>query len=578
MKISGFTLIKNGVRFGFPFIESLHSLLELTDETIVNVGQSDDGTLDQIRKLERERGDSQLVIVESNWEGSKNALRGETLSEQTNRALERCTHDWCIYLQADEVLHESDLKQIRSALQAAEAKPEVDGLIFDFLHFYGSYGIIQRSRSTYRREIRAIRKSSGTRSVGDAQSFLKPGGKKLQVWHSGASVFHYGWVRPPEVMREKTFHMDKLYHGEPTQAESLSGQPRTGDNYRYKRIWGLSRFHGSHPEVMKKRIAEISWHWDPFEWPLSWSWSDAKKVALDLFERITNRRPFEFRNYYLLTVNPPPPLATVIVTTYEMPRELSLVCAGLERQSTHRFEVIICDDGSGQETRNVIEAFKRQAPFPVLHLWQENQGFRKCRILNEALRHAKGETLIFLDGDCIPHCHFVRDHQTQQERGRYLAGRRVDLGKKLSEGLSPEMVRSGFFDWPQLSVLWSILRGETPHFQRTFRVPWHWLRVLFKMTRVDDMKGCNYSLSREALFCINGFDESYVGYGREDTDVELRLKNLGLRIKSMKGLALQFHLWHPRREFTASNEDRLKELEHSGRIKCDFGLIPPQDM
>ena len=93
------------------------------------------------------------------------------------------------------------------------------------------------------------------------------------------------------------------------------------------------------------------------------------------------------------------------------------------------------------------------------------------------------------------------------------------------------------------------------------------------MNRVVDLKGCNYSVAREALEAINGFDEAYEGYGREDTDVELRLQNLGYRIKSLKGLALQFHVWHPRREFTPANEDRLEELKQSGRVRCSLGWV-----
>ena len=115
--------------------------------------------------------------------------------------------------------------------------------------------------------------------------------------------------------------------------------------------------------------------------------------------------------------------------------------------------------------------------------------------------------------------------------------------------------------------------GDTEFVNRTVRVPWDSLRGLLKMQTVVDMKGCNYSIPRKVLELLNGFDEEYEGYGREDTDVELRLQNLGYRIKSMKGLALQFHIWHPRREFTPSNDTRLDELKKSGRVRCKMGLV-----
>ncbi len=263
---------------------------------------------------------------------------------------------------------------------------------------------------------------------------------------------------------------------------------------------------------------------------------------------------------------------SLFVTTYEMPRHLELVCAGLLRQSNRNFEVLFCDDGSGEATAQVIQKFTRDSGIPTQHLWQEHQGFRKCRILNRALERAQGDIAVFLDGDCVPHQHYVRDHLEHQEKGYYLAGRRVELGKRLSENLTLEMVSQGFFNSPKPQFIWSVLRGDSEYLNRSIRVTWHPLRKLLKMDRIVDLKGCNYSVPRKALEEINGFDEVYEGYGREDTDVELRLQNLGLKIKSLKGLALQFHVWHPRRTFTPANDARLEEIIKSGRVRCERGL------
>lgn len=266
------------------------------------------------------------------------------------------------------------------------------------------------------------------------------------------------------------------------------------------------------------------------------------------------------------------PRASLFVSTYELPHHLELVCAGLERQSFHDLEVFICDDGSGEETARVVREFTARAPFPVHHVWQENRGFRKCRILNEAVRRSCGQILIFLDGDCIPHRDYVKDHVNSQETGFYLAGRRVELGERFSSKLTPDLIRSGYFDRPRFSFLMSVLKGDSEYFQRTIRIANPVLRSLLKLDRVVDLKGCNYSIPRQALESLNGFDEAYEGYGREDTDVELRLQNLGLMIKSMKGLALQYHIWHPRREFTPANDTRLDDLRKSGRVRCEQGL------
>ncbi len=266
------------------------------------------------------------------------------------------------------------------------------------------------------------------------------------------------------------------------------------------------------------------------------------------------------------------PQASLIITTYEMPRHLELVCAGLSRQTSQDFEVIFCDDGSGPETRKVIDQFAASVKIPTQIVWQEHQGFRKCRILNQALRKTRGNTLIFLDGDCVPHRDYVLDHLSMQEEGFYLAGRRVELGPKISSRITPEWVKAGYFDWPHPSLIYSAMAGDSEFLNRTVRVTSPRLRAALGMNRVVDMKGCNYSVPRKVMEALNGFDESYEGYGREDTDVEIRLQNFGLKIKSMKGLALQFHVWHPRREFTPSNEDLLDEVKTSRRVVAVKGL------
>jgi glycosyltransferase involved in cell wall biosynthesis len=266
------------------------------------------------------------------------------------------------------------------------------------------------------------------------------------------------------------------------------------------------------------------------------------------------------------------PTGSLFISTYEMPRHLALVLAAVERQTTRDFEIFICDDGSTQETKDLVEAYSRRSPVPIRYIWQPHQGFRKCRVLNQAVQQAKGSIFIFLDGDCIPHRDYVKDHLENQEEGRYLAGRRVELGPMISNALTVEQVAAGYFDWPKPSLVWSALRHDTEFLNRSLRIPSLLFRQAFKMGHVVDMKGCNYSIPRNALEAINGFDEEYEGYGREDTDVEIRLQNLGYKIKSMKGLAIQFHVWHPRREFTPQNDERLELLKRSRRIRAVKGL------
>ncbi|MEK6579632.1 MAG: glycosyltransferase family 2 protein [Bdellovibrionota bacterium] len=301
MKVSGFTLIRNGISFDYPWKESILSLLLLVDELVVNVGVGTDETLTEIKKFAKELGQGKIKIFENDWQLDRPEKKrgGLILSEQTNLALDRCQNDWCVYLQADEILHEDDISILRRNLLKYQNHPEVEGLLFDYVHFYGSYDVIQVSRSAYRREVRAVKKSSGAKSVGDAQSFRKKDGTKLSVVRSEARVFHYGWVRTPEAMREKTFFMDQLYHGEPILSLESKRTPHTGDNYKYKKFWGLRTFLGTHPNVMKDRIDKKGWHWNLSESPWVFSLKDLKKIPLDLIEAVTGHRLFEYCCYKL---------------------------------------------------------------------------------------------------------------------------------------------------------------------------------------------------------------------------------------------------------------------------------------
>jgi glycosyltransferase involved in cell wall biosynthesis len=295
-KISGFTIVRHGTRFDYPYLESIRSLLPLVDELVINVGIGEDETLKTLQAFAQEEGQGKVVIFESHWplDDPEKKKGGQILSEQTNLALERCSGEWCIYLQADEVLHEEDHARIRAKMERYEDDPEVDGLLFEYIHFYGSFDVIRNSRSAYRREVRAIKKSSGAKSVGDAQSFRLADGNKPRVALCRAKIYHYGWVRPPEVMKEKTFFMDTLYHGNKKKPDA---ETATGDNYRYKRIWGLYPFQGTHPSVMLDRVRAKAWSWDIRKSRMEWSLSDAKKIVLDSVERVSGIRLFEYRSY-----------------------------------------------------------------------------------------------------------------------------------------------------------------------------------------------------------------------------------------------------------------------------------------
>lgn len=270
------------------------------------------------------------------------------------------------------------------------------------------------------------------------------------------------------------------------------------------------------------------------------------------------------------------PKASIILATYQWPEALALVLSALLTQSEKDFELMIADDGSDVRTKTIIESYTQRAFFSIHHFWQENKGFRKSRILNKAIAAATGRVLIFLDGDCVPHSEFVAQHIALQDGKHYVAGRRVDLSEKLTHNLSPAKIEKGALNGilSGMFQLWidSLRKTGSKPFHRAYMVRNPLLRKMFGMEKVVDLKGCNFSVLREHMLAINGFDESYEGYGREDTDVELRLQNLGLKIRSAKNLCLQFHLWHEPRGFTPANEDLLEEVKRSKRIKAKKGI------
>ncbi len=252
MKISGFTLCRNAVRFDFPIVEAIRSALPIVDEFIVNVGQSDDGTLDLIRSI----GSDKVRVVESVWDDSMKK-DGLVFSHETNIALSYCTGDWALYLQADEVLHEAEYDCLRRALRDHLANPAVLGLTFQYLHFYGDY----RSCNPwfYHRAVRVIRNDQQVESCGDAVGFwLKADHGYLQTAHrervkpSGATIYHYGWVKTPRVLLEKFRYQVARYHGDQPGAEQA--RMLSGHEYEFEEYNIMKTFSGMHPAVMAERV------------------------------------------------------------------------------------------------------------------------------------------------------------------------------------------------------------------------------------------------------------------------------------------------------------------------------------
>ncbi len=286
MKVSGFTFVRNAVKFDYPIVESISSILPLCDELIVCVGNSEDSTLELIKSI----NDEKIKIVPSVWDDS---LRegGAVLAVETNKAFDAICEDadWAFYIQGDEVIHEKYLDEIRSSMIRYKDVIEVEGLLFKYLHFYGSYKYVGDSRKWYRNEIRIIRNDKQIRSFRDAQGFRK-NGKLLKVKPIDAEVFHYGWVKNPlkQIEKQKNFH--KLWHSD----ETVKKMVKEADSYDYSNIDSLKLFSGTHPAVMIKRISQLDWD---FEFDISKKQLSFKDKVLGIIEKKTGKRLFEYKNY-----------------------------------------------------------------------------------------------------------------------------------------------------------------------------------------------------------------------------------------------------------------------------------------
>ena len=290
MKVAGFTFIRNAIKYDYPVEEAIRSILPLCDVVIVNVGNSDDATEQLIRNIDPDK----IKVFHSTWDESLMA-GGRVLAVETDKAYARVPEDidWCFYIQADEVIHEKYYPAIREAMEKYKDDKKVEGLLFKYLHFYGSYDYVGDTRKWYSHEIRVIRKDDQIHSYRDAQGFRKSD-RKLNVVEIDAYVYHYGWVRHPQHQMKKVLGFEKLYDND-NMAARISKEET--DHFDYSDIDSLTRFTGTHPSVMKSRISMKNW---TFEHDISRKNFTLKGRVLHWIESVTGKRLFDYRNYNII--------------------------------------------------------------------------------------------------------------------------------------------------------------------------------------------------------------------------------------------------------------------------------------
>jgi len=279
MKISGFTIVRNAVKFNYPVVASILSILPICDEFIVNVGDSEDGTLELIQSIKSPK----IRIIQTQWDMGQGSL---VLSQQTNIALKECTGDWAFYLQSDEVIHEEDLPKIKSSMERYLGQKDIDALRFKWFHFYGSFWRYRIDLGWYQKQDRIVRNNGEVESYGDAFGFRRVDGKPLKSRHTGAFLYHYGWVNSNEAMQKRCTNAAVIGFVDKDKNNTFTGG--YGDLNRFP------AYVGTHPAVMKEAVEghqlsredfEIirrkSW-WNPAFW-LRWRCKTGRRVK----ERIT---------------------------------------------------------------------------------------------------------------------------------------------------------------------------------------------------------------------------------------------------------------------------------------------------
>ena len=290
MKVAGFTFVRNALKYDYPVVQAITSILPICDYFMVAVGKSEDATLELVRSI----GDPKIHIIETEWDDSLRA-GGRVLAMETDKAFQAIPleYDWCFYIQGDECVHENELVALRASMERWLHDPQTDGLLFDYRHFYGAYDFIGKSRRWYRREIRIVRNDKQIFSYRDAQGFRKGNGTKLQVRRVPAHIHHYGWVRHPGVQQQKQLHFKKMYLSDEAALHHVGNH----ETFPYDGLEPLERFEGTHPAVMLPRIEAQNWTFqrDPTQarWPL-------KDRISNWIEKWTGWRPGEYRNYILL--------------------------------------------------------------------------------------------------------------------------------------------------------------------------------------------------------------------------------------------------------------------------------------
>ena len=246
----------------------------------------------------------------------------------------------------------------------------------------------------------------------------------------------------------------------------------------------------------------------------------------------------------------PLPKCSLVTPTYNWPEALELLLLSITKQRVLPDEVIVADDGSKEETRLLIERFQKSFPVPLIHIWHEDNGNQKPKIMNKAIAKAKYDYIIEIDGDIIMHPNFVEDHLNYAEKGVYLFGSRVNIQKNILETIFKEKIIYFHFFSKGIKK-----RG------RTLRIPFFMNFAKLHEKRSSKLRGCNMSFWKEDFIKVNGFNEGLVGWGIDDSEMIQRLHNIGIRGKRLKNVGIAYHIYHKEQDKSHIEVNQIIEKE-----------------
>lgn len=278
MKVSGFTIVRNAIKFNYPVVESIKSILPICDEVVVNVGDSEDSTLELIHSIDSPK----IKIIQNKWDFSKGE---EVLSRETNLALGKCQGDWAFYLQSDEVVHEKDLPVLLRIMRRHLTDPKVDCLRFKWLHFFGSFYRYRVDAGWFQKEDRIIKNNGQIESYSGAFGFRRKDGQPLRRFKTDCFIYHYGWVQPPDIMTERRVNAENIGF------TRLSSEERNQD-YEYGDLKRFPAYFGTHPAVMREKVSShqlSNQDWQDITRRYWWSPLKIFRVRYKTFKRTRSR-------------------------------------------------------------------------------------------------------------------------------------------------------------------------------------------------------------------------------------------------------------------------------------------------